>query len=714
MKRFAFILFSFLNLLQPVFSQEGLNTDSLETVLKTVTGVHRINLLTDISWEYKYNNPDKAIMYANEAIAASKKENYTLGLALAYKSKAAVNIIKADYAEGKVYILEAAKYINKTNEKYHKGKIYNLLGIVYREEMNYVKSLEYQNQAIAIFKEIKDTNEICGNMHNLAILHGRMNNGYEALKIYTEIINIEIARNNDYGIARTANNIAGAFVNSKKPDLALKYFKIAVNSSKKCKNPNFESSAYHGMATIYESKRNTSEALNYYNKAIAINTKFGFHEFLANNYFNVAILYYNMNSIDKSIEFFDKARALNKQTNNFENYISVTTQESYAYQRKGNYDKSFELANEALKLSTEINSLIGLYNSHFLLYTLYKSKNQYKPAMEHIEKYNYFMDSLRILEKENLQLELQTKFEIKDIENANTSLIAKNKLQQKDILIQTRQKYFITIISLLILIIAIILFFILSKLKNKNNELSIKNEKIEAQSLELKEINATKDKFFSIIAHDLKNPFQSLIGISEIIIDDYEEISPKEQLNLMRQLNSSSKSTYNLLENLLEWSMNQTGRIIPQIVDVTINEIIKSEIEKLISQATAKNISMINNVDKTFTVKADQNMLSLVIRNFITNAIKFTPSGGKIEINSIKEKDSIKVEIKDNGVGIPSSQLENIFKFDVDKSQQGTANEKGSGLGLILCKEFIEKLNGKVNVESEINKGSCFSFTLAV
>ena len=229
---------------------------------------------------------------------------------------------------------------------------------------------------------------------------------------------------------------------------------------------------------------------------------------------------------------------------------------------------------------------------------------------------------------------------------------------------------------------------------------------------ELKDINATKDKFFSIISHDLKNPFLSINGALNIILDQYDFLSDKEKKQLLIGILTTSEKTYSLLDNLLLWSRNQMGNIEFKSEQVELYGAVLNIIELLKNYASLKNITLVNKIEKDVYVTADRNMLETVLRNLITNSIKYVNDNGMIEISSLPGSDSVKISIKDNGIGIPQDDMKKLFKVDQSFSTKGTNNETGTGLGLIICREFIEMNKGKIWVESENGKGTITSFTL--
>ena len=229
---------------------------------------------------------------------------------------------------------------------------------------------------------------------------------------------------------------------------------------------------------------------------------------------------------------------------------------------------------------------------------------------------------------------------------------------------------------------------------------------------ELKLLNAAKDKFFSIISHDLRSPFNSLLGLTEYISQSYDEMTPTEIRTSISNVYASSKQVYNLILNLLEWSMIQSGRLTVNKSVINLSEL-GNEIMSLYEEsANHKQLQLINNMEQDILVYADKYMIDTIVRNFVSNSIKFTSPGGKITIKGIINGDNAEVSVTDTGIGISPEEQKHLFRIDEQTRRDGTLNEKGTGLGLILCKEFIEKNNGVLWVESEEGKGSRFSFTV--
>ncbi|MCF6334050.1 MAG: hybrid sensor histidine kinase/response regulator [Draconibacterium sp.] len=254
------------------------------------------------------------------------------------------------------------------------------------------------------------------------------------------------------------------------------------------------------------------------------------------------------------------------------------------------------------------------------------------------------------------------------------------------------------------------------KIKKQYEELLLLNasleEKVKQRTKALSLADASKNMFFSIIAHDLKSPFNALLGLSEIMIENWEVMSNEDKIEFVKDIHSTSKNTFNLLQNLLEWSRSQTGKIQIEASNFSPYLVIQDNISVLLQHADNKNITVKNSVPENINCFADKNMISTVFRNLISNSLKFTSDGGNIEISATPIDNFFQFCISDNGTGMDKNTISKLFSITEKVQKAGTANELGTGLGLILCKEFIEKNNGKIFVESELNVGSKFFFTI--
>ena len=242
--------------------------------------------------------------------------------------------------------------------------------------------------------------------------------------------------------------------------------------------------------------------------------------------------------------------------------------------------------------------------------------------------------------------------------------------------------------------------------------ISAQNEQLNKLNIELKETIATKDKFFSIIAHDLKDPFHTLVGFSNLILSTFDERKPEDIKRLVKFIHQSSVHGFDLLNNLLDWSRSQTGTIKYNPTSIRLSSLMDDLLLLLNKTAEKKELQLISAIPEDCTVFADEKMMQTVIRNLVSNALKFTTPGGIVRIESRVLEDETEIIVSDTGLGIPEEHLSKLFNISENHSTMGTDNERGTGLGLLLCKEFVEKNGGSIKVKSEPGKGSEFSFLI--
>jgi len=303
----------------------------------------------------------------------------------------------------------------------------------------------------------------------------------------------------------------------------------------------------------------------------------------------------------------------------------------------------------------------------------------------------FFFRRVRQLSRQKVLLEKTVAAKTYELQETNKALIQQAKeLSESNQLLGDRQR----------------------KIEKQTEELIRQKNILMKLNEELNELNASKDKFFSIIAHDLKNPFHSIIGLSYILLDDLGSGNIQKAKEIGSAINTSSVETFRLLENLLEWANSQRGKIPFSPVDFNLADIINEELRVVEDMSAGKNISIKNNVNDEMIIFADKNMLRTVIRNLLTNAIKFTPRNGSVEINGKVLAEEWEISVTDNGIGMNTGFIQNLFRIDSGVSTRGTENEKGTGLGLFLCKEFVEKHNGIISAESSEGKGSTFKFRI--
>lgn len=272
----------------------------------------------------------------------------------------------------------------------------------------------------------------------------------------------------------------------------------------------------------------------------------------------------------------------------------------------------------------------------------------------------------------------------------------------------------IILIAIIFVVIVLTMLNIIASASNlKKETISQLKISVEEKTEELTALNTSKNLFFSIIAHDLKGPFNSLIGFSDVLYDQVKVSKNEGLLESVEIIKNVSQNTFELLQNLLEWAQMQSGRLEFNRENIRIDQVINDVLKVLALQSKQKNITINVSIDQPDTlVYADKNMISTVLRNLISNAVKYSYKNSSIDVTCSVENHAVKISVADQGVGITKEALENLFKTKYAQKTLGTSGEKGTGIGLILSKDFIEKHNGSIWVESELGKGSTFIFTI--
>ncbi len=509
---------------------------------------------------------------------------------------------------------------------------------------------------------------------------------------------------------------------------ALKYFMLSKESAEKYRIDKDMSTILNEIGNLYSVSGDLDKGLEFQTKALEIRQAERDSALLGYSYNDLANTYLLKNDFKKALWFFRQSLEIHKLLNNqwgaFYSYLNI----AQAYNGLKQYNQQKKALDHALLIARQLN-LITLYQDYYdNCVVLYESLGDYENVYNNFRQYITYRDSLN---KEITSRQIAIINASYDAEKKDREIARRESENQKLKLI--------LIISVLALISSAVVTILLIRssiikrnanrlLEEKNKEITRINEELLKYSGEILErnteiqnqrdeylkLNATKDKFFSIIAHDLKNPLSGLIGLTDILLTEKDSLSAIELKDIYGSLNESVKVTYSLLENLLLWSRSQTGTLKIDRSEIDL-KLLCTEIIKLSSNAArAKEIDLSDQTQTGIKVFADYNMMHTILRNILNNAVKFTEKGGKVIVSSKKDNGVAIISVEDTGIGMTSSDLEKLFRIDVNTISIGRSSEKGSGLGLILCKEFIEMNGGSIHVESILEKGSIFTLKIPV
>lgn len=560
---------------------------------------------------------------------------------------------------------------------------------------------------------------------------------------------LAITRENDFKLmeATILNKIGGNLYILGEYDLTLDYFTSGFKIFKELNYNKGIAVGYNNIGMIYNIQGRTNKAISYHKKSIIICKVINDSSLLATNLFNLGISYEQNKDYDSAIISSNKALLISKAQNNnnqtfmiynlngriytkmrlYKNAEEILLkiiedpnynnlwEISYAhsglaslYQTQHLYGKSIKHGKIAFELAKKLNAKWDIQSSSEILSVSYSANNQYDSAYKYLYISKIYNDSIFNKEKENHINYIN----LKDAEYRNEKL-NKEKINQQQQLESKNKQIILFIIGLSILLILLIIIIINNKQKRDlNQKLQFQNSEIELKNNELEKLNSTKDLMFRIIAHDLLSPLSTVVSYTDLILKHKRDMNKEEVLEIMQKFNVSTNQAYNLLENLLDWAKTQMGEISIYPKPILIKELVMMVTAIHTTAFNSKDLSFNIDIDKEIQVFADRNMISTVIRNLVSNAIKFTPSGGSISIFAKDKTDNIELIIADTGIGIDEHDILKLFDLKQSNTTIGTDGEKGSGIGLMLCKEFVEKSNGKIWAESIPGKGTQFHFTL--
>lgn len=633
------------------------------------------------------------------------------------------------------YIEMAQILADKSGNELQKGKILNLKGDLYRLYNNYEQSVKVNERALEIAVEINDSALMCEVYNDLGVTYRRLDYESEAIKYHLWAIEIAGAIDDKSNLSKSLNSLGIIYFGQERYEDAIKHYQEALQIELESGNLLGQAINYNSIAEVYQKKGLYDLSVEFYNKSIEVNLQNNDSLGVAICHNDVGYNYLLMGDYEQAQDYMltaynyflksDKLRELSYCQLN----IGIL-----AYKTK-KYARAIKFLKESEKIASEYNFKSTLYGCYQALSDTYESigylslaLNYNKKAFEIYQKMNNDLNS-------KISAELEAKYQIKTIKNENYILQEKNSIKEKIIYRQRLAGGLITL-AIAMLIITLIFTYLSRKkvrlqkllLEKQNFEILLHNQEISSQkehinqqnqllNLQKNELiaaNASKDLFFSIIAHDLRNPFNAFLSLSDIMLDSYENLKDEEILEMIGMINESAENAYRLLENLLSWAKSQTGALETKPEIFALNEICEDVMENVKIKSLNKNIKISCYYDKKTMMFADKNMIMTVVRNLLTNAIKFTPQGGKIDVSAIEEKEFVSITVSDNGIGIAPDALKSIFEINNNFKRKGTNNEKGSGLGLILCKDFIEKNLGQISVESTVGEGSSFTFTVPI
>lgn len=559
----------------------------------------------------------------------------------------------SDYAQSALFYLVAADLYEQVNDLLFADTMYGAAAINYHYLGNYGKAVELLMKCYEFEKEIDDKESLSSTLNSLGVVHSHWGENEVALRFFREALEVERTLNRPLNYSNRLASLA-------KETLLLGDAKEALTLIEEA-------------LTIDDT---LDEKLKGDRMAVHLNIK--------------GDIYYDMDSLTQSETSFRDGLQFFEAKGNQRMVIVSLLSLGRLYLKGKKYNEASEVLNRCIVLSDQYNIRRSKHDAYRFLYQVHKENNQPITALSNLEHYMLLNDSLFKESSQKQINEFQVKYETQEKELEI--------IRQQSEIDRHKTKQHIYIGGLIVAGILLIFLFIIVQLRNKRNHA-------------LAETNATKDKFFSIISHDLKNPAISLRDALQQLINHGDKWDSDSLSLYYEELLKSANGQVELLYNLLNWAQVQTGRMPYNPTQLDLTAELRPDIALIKNITDSKGITLDIRMPDSAIVTGDRNMLTTVVRNLLTNAVKFTDKGGRVTLEIKPEgKEGYTVSVADTGIGMSREQMETFFRIDSQRSLIGTAGEQGSGLGLVVCKELIEKHGSSLHVESEIGKGSLFRF----
>lgn len=661
-----FLFATFIQILTPVFfpntfAQKQSTIDSLHRLFEKSKDSFKVATLRQLSWEYRNFDTSKAIAYGKEA----------LGNAI------------------------------ELNLNHEQADILGRLGVYERNAGNFSKAMDYYFKGLEIAQKKNYLELQAIEFNNIGDIYNRLGIYDQALDYVNKALNISIQSKDIYNLSYIHHMLGLIFKNNSMPDSALVHFKRSLKYRTLLNLKTGIASSYLNIGMIYYIQTKYDSSFIYYNRALSIFNQMNDKVGTANAYKCIGDYYNQRKEYDKALSNFKKSMQLIKGFGIPEVNKDAAEGLKYSYMKKGEFEKALFYQEFATRIKDSISN-------------------------------NLFIQKITRL-TENYKFDIKNK-EQEIIRKQNEKILNERINYQRTLL-----TFFIIAFLLMVILVGITIYFYRDKnnaykalnLKNSlieelniglthaNEEISSQKSEIESQrdilqeqSDKLTQLNLTKDKLFSIIAHDLRSPFNTIIGFSGFIKDNIQRLKTEEIEEMVDNINRVGINTFRVLENLLNWAKAQTHQVSINLENISISLIIYEAVNSFAPQAASKKLKLIYNKFEDIDVYIDQNMVNTILRNLISNSIKYCNPNNTISISVKRNNEYAEISIKDDGIGMSEEIRSRLFNSNVNPSTLGTANEKGTGLGLAICNEFVKKLNGQIWVESQIDKGSIFTFTL--
>lgn len=621
---------------------------------------------------------------------------------LSYKIAATFSnhLLERERADSALLVLQRS--LEKVREPKHLNRLYDLMGTAHRFKGNFQEALNSYDHALSLLDSTKYPRRHIVTKQNMAVVYESTGNPGRALKNYLQGIKYaEVARDSMF-LSTVLNNMGELYNQIEEPENATYYLERSLDISERI---HYRTGSFRAISNLANTKSQLQDfegALGLYQEALELHKEVRFNSPPFRILHNLGLLYLSMENYDQAEEHFRESLQYSEDLGIPQGQFYNNQGLANVAEQRNQLRRAIAYHHKALEVANHLGLAIQQQRTLEKLYGLNKKIGDISQALFYHEKFKSTSDSLRELEADQRLAKTETMLDLRKQEEVNKLLQEKHQVQEARISTQN------WLIGSGILILLLVLSMLGLLFRSKRDKQQI-NEELEVQRNQLQQMNKVKDKILAIIAHDLRSPMSAMQGMLYLLRED--ELSREEIRTMSVQMDLSLSQNISMMDNLLIWAKEQMSGLAVNIQNVPGWEVVEEILGNYEFKARQKGVTLVNNVPEGLQVQADFNLLKLILRNLISNSIKYTREGDVITVSTREAGGKVSFEVNDTGIGIPEEDQRELFTL-YGRSRQGTLSEKGNGLGLHLCKEFVEKQDGEISVASKEGEGTTFSFTL--
>ena len=701
-----------LALLLKIASSSGqtVRIDSIKALIPLSRGEILAKTYLDLSHEYMYISPAKVIEYAEQAFAIIiDKKNEELEC-YANLLMGAGHLLSGDFEEAENYTEIGLGIARRIDNKDYVCEGLISLGAYQMSVGGYPQAVDLFEEAIGIAQTAGLDARVATAKLNLGSIQTNTGDRTEGLKSLMESLKYFENTGNAKIIARIYNNIAVNYHAWEDYEEALGYYNKTLESYSTTNDFIGLVTVYNNIGEIYKDKQEYAKALGYYEETINIADSIDAGDlYKAYGWVGLAETYMYLHDVDRARENATLALGVFEKIDMQEGIANAKFILASIRFDEGEPEQALLLCNEFLEISKNIGLIDLEQKGYELRSRIFSQQGKYKEALESVNQFIQVSRTLLSNRRNEELAHLRSEFDLSVKEREIELLQKNNQIKDLEIKRKTTQAHFLYLTIVLLVLVFVVMANYVNSRRKASDLVQQKNNQIKDQHKELIKVNETKDKFLSIIGHDLRNPIGAFKDVVGQLADFPEMFSDELRQQIISELRDEAEGTYFLLDNLLSWARSQQNNIHYKLEKQDVKILVKNNMLLNSRFSESKHIKLKSEVEDHLFIHADHHMVNLILRNLISNAIKFTNENGEVVISAKMAGENVEISVADTGIGIPSDVLPKLFQNTSHISTYGTNQEKGSGLGLLLCKEFAEINGGNIWVESKLGEGATFT-----